>query len=429
MTLGEALAAELAAAGPTPSAPKRLRAAAPKGFEPGVRYADGMPCEITTEAVGHLGTEDEWRTAIEGMGVQLPDGWRLVLVEARFDPVAWTRDEEFVPHPGNLDSKGQPRMTKAPAVTRPAWRYRFRVERIPAAGVGADGMLELVDRWKPRVRKIETSGHDTFVVVIADTQIGESARHGDDGTPRTVTRILALLDQALTEYRALAKAGHVAPVAILLAADGCQGMQSQNGTLVWRTDLTMTEMVRVYRRLVWRYVSEFAKIAPAVAVLVVAGNHDSAMRVIQTRPDDSWDIDAASAVADLMAEQPEKFGHVSWHFPRPDTDVVTADLSGTIVALAHGHQARGGAEKWWAGQSHGMQPAGEAQLLVTGHFHHLVVKATGARTWVQAPSLDNGSPWYTRETGEAAPSGLLTLTVGRGGWDRLRVLTWVGDQP
>jgi len=79
---------------------------------------------------------------------------------------------------------------------------------------------------------------------------------------------------------------------------------------------------------------------------------------------------------------------------------------------------------------HGKQPAGEASVLVTGHYHHLRVVATGgARTWIQAPSLDNGSPWYTRQTGEAAPSGLLTFTAGRGGWDRLRVLTWDGDAP
>jgi hypothetical protein len=51
----------------------------------------------------------------------------------------------------------------------------------------------------------------------------------------------------------------------------------------------------------------------------------------------------------------------------------------------------------------------------------------GARTWIQAPALDNGSEWFTRTTGACAPAGLATLTIGRGGWDRLRVLTWTGD--
>jgi hypothetical protein len=67
-------------------------------------------------------------------------------------------------------------------------------------------------------------------------------------------------------------------------------------------------------------------------------------------------------------------------------------------------------------------------LLITGHYHHLRVTQSGRKTWLQAPALDNGSEWWARETGATSPAGLLTLTVGRGGWDRLRVLTWDGDQ-
>ena len=44
--------------------------------------------------------------------------------------------------------------------------------------------------------------------------------------------------------------------------------------------------------------TEFAKIAPAVSVVVVGGNHDEASRQVATAHDDSWDVDAAAAVAD-----------------------------------------------------------------------------------------------------------------------------------
>jgi len=401
--------AERAAAGPTPAAPTRVRVAAPKGFEPGVRYAGGVPTEITTDAVQHLGTEDEWRTAVEGMGITLPDGWRLVMVEARFDPAAWTRAAE-----------GED------AVTRAVWRYRFRVEQTPA-GASADDSLAFIDRWKPRQNRTE-SGTDlpAYTVVYADMQIGKW-EPAVGGTDLTVARILALTDRALADYKAHAKRGNAGPVCLIFPGDGCEGYVSQGGRLIARTDLFPTQMVRVYRRLLAHAVTEFAKVAPAVAVVVVGGNHDESTRQVATTHDDSWDVDAAAAVCERLSDQPEKFGHVAWHFPGVDKDVVTLDLAGTIVAVAHGHQCKGGAEKWWANQAHGMAPAGDASLLITGHYHHLRVTQSGRKTWLQAPALDNGSEWWARETGAAAPSGLLTLTVGRGGWDHLRVLTWEGD--
>ena len=69
MNLSEVLADELAQAGP-----KRTRSGAPKGFEPGVRYDGGIPVEVTTDAVNHLSTEDDWRDAVAAMGISLPDG-------------------------------------------------------------------------------------------------------------------------------------------------------------------------------------------------------------------------------------------------------------------------------------------------------------------------------------------------------------------
>lgn len=402
---------DLLQAGPTPTAPQRARAAAPKGFEPGVRYAGGFPCEITTDAVAHLGNEDEWRQAVEGMGITLPDGWRLVLVEARFDPAAWTRGEQ-----------GEA------AVTRAVWRYRFRVEPVSDESGAEDAALDFIDRWKPRKPTPLNADAPAFTVVYADMQIGKW-EPAIGGTDRTVARILALTDQAVAEYRSLAKRGHVSGVCLVFPGDGCEGYVSQGGRLIARTDLFPTQMVRVYRRLVAHAVTEFAKHAPAVSVVVVGGNHDQSTRQVETAHDDSWDVDAAAAVCERLSDQQDKFGHVSWHFPGVDKDVVTLDLGGTIVAVAHGHQCKGGAEKWWAGQAHGMAPAGDASLLLTGHYHHLRVTQTGRKTWIQAPALDNGSEWWTRETGAAAPAGLLTLTIGGGTWDRLRVLTWEGDKP
>jgi hypothetical protein len=97
-------------------------------------------------------------------------------------------------------------------------------------------------------------------------------------------------------------------------------------------------------------------------------------------------------------------------------------MAGTVVGLAHGHQFRGKAVDWWMKQSHGMQDIGEATLLLSGHLHHLRVEQSGAKTFIQSPALDGGSTWFQNSSGQAAPAGMLTLTVGGGGWSDLLIV-------
>ena len=159
-----------------------------------------------------------------------------------------------------------------------------------------------------------------------------------------------------------------------------------------------------------------------MVVAAIPGNHDEATRQFASVLTDSWDLDTVAAVQEILSENPEAFGHVSFVFPQYDRSTITLDVAGTIVGFAHGHKLRGGAEKWWAAQAHGCQPIGEATLLITGHFHHLRVVQAGMKTWMQCPALDNGSRWFTETSGCESPAGLLTALIGSGGWDDLKVL-------
>jgi predicted phosphodiesterase len=171
-------------------------------------------------------------------------------------------------------------------------------------------------------------------------------------------------------------------------------------------------------------IKQFAPLADQIIVPAIPGNHDEAVRVgnsMATSYTDSFALDAASAVADALADHPD-FKHVSFVFPKYDTLTVTLDVAGTVVGFAHGHQMRGKAVDWWAKQAHGMQDIGEATLLLSGHYHHLRVEQTGAKTWMQAPALDGGSVWFENASGQAAPAGMLTLTIGNGGWSDMLVI-------
>lgn len=393
----------LANSGNTSDYQTRTADRAPSGWEAGIKYEpSGMV--VTTPPVPQIGDESTWATVVEAMGVAVPDGYKVRLVEAKYDPAAWHRD-----------AQGED------AVTRPIWRYRFAIEPKPT-GITSEDLLNEIKTWKPKKRPAAIGDGLAFVVNYADTQIGKP---DGDGSQGTVSRVLTKTDQAAERLKELRKIGRKVDAIYLPQLGDCiEGFNSQGGRLAWRNQLTLTEQVRVYRRLLLHIVKTFAPLADRVVVPVVGGNHDEAVRTgdkMSTRYDDSWAIEAASTVADVVAET-WMASHVSFVFPAKDEMTLTLDIQGTTVGLAHGHQTRGKTHDWWAKQAHGLQPIGDATLLLTGHYHHLKLEQSGAKTWLQQPALDGGSTWFRHLTGQDAPAGLVTLLVGGGTWQDLAVL-------
>ena len=310
------------------------------------------------------------------------------------------------------------------------WLQAFRATFVPSTPSGSsvpiDDLLELVAKWKPQNGKnkpVEPKlGDLAFLVVLADTQVGKI---DGGGTDEIIQNVMHKTDLAVDRLKELRKAGRqISTVYLPQLGDCIEGMNSQGGKHIWRTDLDLTSQIRIYRRLLAHMVRQFAPHADRVIVPAIPGNHDEAVRVgnsMATTYTDSFALDAASAVADALADHPD-FKHVSFVFPKYDTLTVTLDINGTVVGFAHGHQCRGKAVDWWKNMAHGQQDIGEASLLITGHYHHLKVEQTGAKTWMQAPALDGGSTWFENASGQAAPAGMLTLVVGNGKWDDLRVL-------
>jgi predicted phosphodiesterase len=383
----------------------------PRGWEPGVKYDPSGAMTVTTPTVEPLtGDEAAWKGMVEALGLEVPEGWRVRLVEAKYDPAAWHRDT-----PGD------------DAVTRPVWRYRFAVEQDLAAAATRD-IDDLVarvkaSRGKARVAAEAPADARAFVVAVGDTQIGK----GDgDGAEGTVGRVLASIDAQAARLRELRKLGRpIGPVYLLWLGDCVEGFVSQGGGNAWRTPMTLTEQVRVVRRLMLHQVETFRGLTDQLVLASVPGNHDEAVRFGKgiTRYDDSWAVEAAVQVGDALAVNPAAYGHVSIAVPGKDELTLTLDIAGTTVGLAHGHQMRTGkAAEWWAQQAHGLQPIGDATLLMIAHLHHLRVEQGGAKTVIQVPSYESESTWWRHRAGQVAPTGAVTMTVGGGGWDDLRIV-------
>lgn len=392
--------------------PTAARHGAPKGWEPGVRYEAGVPVEVTTAEVV-AATQDEAVALATERGLPdgiIPGGYTLKLAQANFDPSAWHRDEEG-----------------ADAVTRQVWRLKFSVvpDVVAAEEKSANDLIQVIERHKPVKRPEPVPEGVSYTVIYGDMQIGKVDDLG--GTAETVERILSKTDAAIDRLKALRKVGvPVTQVTLPVLGDCVEGFSSQGGKLAWRQDLAPTEQIRVYRRLMLEVITRFAPLADRVVVPVVPGNHDDAQRQITTLQNDDFATEGIAAVADALAMNPDAYGHVNCVFPHRDRSTVTLDICGTITGLAHGHQIRqtvkDGAHSWWAQQAHGIQPIGEASLLITAHYHHLRLLQPGRKTWLQIPALDNGSRWWTEKTGAESPAGLVTLTVGGGGWDNLHVI-------
>ena len=116
---------------------------------------------------------------------------------------------------------------------------------------------------------------------------------------------------------------------------------------------------------------------------------------------------------------------VNWTFPAPYDESVAVDLLGTVVGLVHGNQfGPGQAVSWWEKQTFGAQAVTRADILVTGHYHTFGAGIGGRnpvndrqRTWLGAPTLDNGSDYYRQTAGRDSDPGLLVFDVTSDGFD------------
>ena len=378
---------------------KRPKRQHPEGWEPGITW-NGNEGTVTTSG-GPLDQAADWSAVLKVWGLD-PDHFEVV------EPILFNvwGNPEGVP---NRQRKGKV--------------VRKSVER----GVDLNDLIDEIKKHKPG--KVTTFDGDTALVVgISDLQMGKGEGGGSEGI---VSRFLAGINEVENRWRELVKTGRKLDRLVVLglgdlieSCDGHYAMQT------FQNDLDRREQVKVVRRLLVKALTSWAKIAPRVVVASVPGNHGENRRngKAYTTFSDNDDVAVFEQVAEILAANPDVYGNVTFMFPQ-DELTLTMDVHGTILGLAHGHQARrGGAvsaakiKAWWKDQAYGMQRVADATILVTGHYHHLSVLTEGIRTHIQAPSLDGGSQWFTETAGVQSAPGLLTFTISGRGWDDLRVL-------
>jgi len=270
-----------------------------------------------------------------------------------------------------------------------------------------DALVTEISKWKPG--KVEKHTGELFAIyAIGDTQYGKDA---GGGTEETVRRVMRGIDEAVERHKELLKLGRKIGTVVLPQLGDCiEGSTSQKGMVLGRSDLGVTQQVRLGRRILMAWVKAFAPLCDRLIVPVVPGNHDEPHRLVMTDPTDSWQIEVVSAVQDACLENPN-LAHVEFRYPSEDNSTLAIDLGGTILGMAHGHQAKD-MGKWLHGQATGRTPVGSADVLLTGHFHHFRADQVGPRMWIQVPAMDGGSAWFRDKSGLESPTGIVSLVVG-----------------
>jgi len=383
----------------TPLAPKE---------EVKVSYRDGIPDFIDVPSAPEASTPAEFNAIVADLGVPIPEGYELQLVEARKNMAAWTRD-----------TVGQDN-----AVTRPNWTYRFKVVQKTNL-LGADEVQALyrqIASIKPRKAAEKPTDGSCYVIALADFQVGKGS-NGAGGTEALVERFERQLSQMVTDYKA---SGATSILIADLGDNACENEQNSSSQL-GTNDLQFIDQLRVWNRIFLQVIVACAKVCNDVKVAAVASNHGQHRHNGKPVGDahNDYGLLALSNMQDALALNPKAFGHVKFAYPETHKETLTIEVAGTNIGLAHGHQS-GSPDKipdFIGKQIAGRQPLQYADMILTGHFHHLRVQnIIGNRWWMQAPANDAGSVWFTNRSGEFSSPGILTFTVLDGVWSNLKVV-------
>jgi hypothetical protein len=365
--------------------------------QPTVTYRDNIPEFITIPSAPEATTPEEFNAIVADLGVPIPGGYELQLVEAKKNMNAWTRDS----------------VNQELAVTRPNWTYRFKVAR-SALTYQIKEFRDYAQslRRKPKV-PAGAGANRAVAVCYADPQVGK-AQHTGGGTTDTEHRVADLF-YAAQDYVRVQKAKTLFFGDMGDACESTQNSAAQKHT----NDLSFPEQIRVARRLFMFGADMFAKEANELSVFGIPSNHMQWRENGKAQGNASADfgLDIVASVQDAFGLNQDAYGHVQFAYPERHREALVLNVAGLNTGFFHGHQSGNpdNVPKFIAGQIAGKQTLSQAELFVWGHFHSFQQKTMlGNMTGLQCPSADNGSDWFTNLTGIWSKPGLLVFTVEDG---------------
>lgn len=168
------------------------------------------------------------------------------------------------------------------------WLEAARVSVKPAAqegfsykGEDYDQLVGEISKWKPGKTQTHT-GPLYAIYAIGDTQYGKDA---GGGTEATVQRVMKAIEESVARHKELLKLGrNIGTVVLPQLGDCIEGSTSQGGRILGRSDLGVSQQVRIGRRVLMAWIKAFAPLCERLIVPVVPGNHDENPTICVGRP-------------------------------------------------------------------------------------------------------------------------------------------------
>jgi hypothetical protein len=336
--------------------------------------------------------------------------WTDWLIEAGYDPE-------------HYEVIGNPRTSKWQQREDGEWltsyRFTFRLKN----GDAIDLPLLYAEakkavKNKPKTLQVQKTDK-ALVVLWSDLQVGKVDHRG--GTPQLIQRVEETRERLL----ALIKKEKPEKVLFCDVGDTIENFINAADThQVYSNDLSIMQQVDLATTLAWETLKAIAQHVPEIVYLTVGSNHCQ-FRINKQKigsGTDDWGVHIGRTLARLSQEVglPIKFLE-----PQPHDESLAFDVFGDqfhVLGLWHGHQSPRPDQvpTWWRQQAFGAQPVAAATIGVSGHFHHLRILELGStprgtsRFWVQASTLDNGSDWWRKQSGEDSQPGLVTFVLQKG---------------
>jgi predicted phosphodiesterase len=291
------------------------------------------------------------------------------------------------------------------------WLHSYKFSLAPASTSNIDDLLASINRRKT-TKPEPTDNSMPFHWLAGDLQLGKI---DGDGTQGILDRVCQSIERGVQEYKRIRRFRPIGVVHQAWLGDCMEGNVSQGGKNMWRTELTITEQYRLFRRLMLYAIDQFAPLVERLEVDVVNGNHDEAQRMpVSTRSDDGHATEAAIAVADAILLNKQSYGHVKLFVPNKDESMITREIGDSIFTHIHGHQiAKGKSFDWWSKQALNLQSAGASQFLLRGHEHEFHIHSKKDRTEICVPTFESKSQYWVDRHGDLAKTGALIMVTDK----------------
>ena len=297
------------------------------------------------------------------------------------------------------------------------FKARVRRKGLESAGINLDDIIKVARRAKGKVADVDNDR--TYCLQITDLQAGQA---DGDGIVGMVNRALEIPQLVKADLISLKKSGKpVSSIFVALTGDLVEGISGWYEMQTFSVTLDRREQVKLVRRLVSEILVEVAGLGLPVHVAVVPGNHGEFRQNGKafTSLSDNDDVALVEQIAEAFAMNPA-LSHVTFSFPGKDRLSVTVEVQGHIIGLTHGHVAKTTgtpAQKilnWFKSQAATRDPIGDADLLVTGHYHHVILQQLIGDTWLlQGVALCDASAWFSHSYGLESDPALNKWTMTR----------------